>query len=269
MASCCRRRAITRDKHRGELRTAMYTFQITLHARPAEARCRRIGRAWRAGIILRWTCRPGARQRFGVSFEEASVALAQLPRMFIEPDGSFVWVSSSSEPHWQVDGVLYDRDERLLFVDLKGTCPATAFDQMLSAVDWPQTPVMLQLMREAVFVDEATFRAIAERARRLSRCEGGLPQHHRLFEQSHQITFAGRSRRELSHAMLHDGAFGQSRGVGPLETNRAQTIGQPSSRINCSSRAASTSPASANVRATRRHPIFAARANAVQGWPVP
>ena len=101
---------------------------------------------------------------FGVSFEEASVALAQLPRMFIEPDGSFVWVSSSSEPHWQVGRrCMYDRDERLLFVDLKGTCPATAFDQMLSAVDWPQAPVMLQLMREAVFVDEATFRAIAEK----------------------------------------------------------------------------------------------------------
>jgi hypothetical protein len=78
--------------------------------------------------------------------------------MFCEPDGSFVWVSSQGEPAWQVDGNLYDRNERLLFVDLKGTCPPREFDRLLGALGWPSTALMFQLTREAVFLDEAEFR---------------------------------------------------------------------------------------------------------------
>jgi hypothetical protein len=94
----------------------------------------------------------------GISFEEASARLTKLERMYCEPDGSLVWVSSQGEPAWQVDGNLYDRNERLLFVDLKGTCLAESFDRLLAALGWPQTSLMFQLTREAVFLDEAEFR---------------------------------------------------------------------------------------------------------------
>jgi hypothetical protein len=145
----------------------MYTFQITLHALPAEALPG--GSIEIDGQRYPTLDVPAQAQGtgFSVSFEETSVALAQLPRMFIEPDGSFVWVSPSGEPTWQIDGVLYDRDERLQFIDLKGSCPAAAFDHLLSAVGWPTTAVMLQLTREAVFVDEATFRWLAAAAKGL------------------------------------------------------------------------------------------------------
>ena len=99
----------------------------------------------------------------GCSFEVASQRLGQLERMFCEPDGSFVWVSSQGDPVWQVDGNLYDRDERLLFVDLKGTCPPDQFDRLLSALGWPETKLMFQLTREAVFLDEAEFRRLSAR----------------------------------------------------------------------------------------------------------
>jgi hypothetical protein len=81
--------------------------------------------------------------------------------MFLEPDGSFVWVSAAKETPWQLDGVLYDRNERLLYVDLKGACTAPAFDRLLGALGWPETPVMFQLAREAVFLDETEFRRYA------------------------------------------------------------------------------------------------------------
>ncbi len=139
----------------------MYTFQATLHARPAAAH---IGGALKLADLEYTTLdvpQQALAAAFDLSFEEAMQALAQLPRMFIEPDGSFVWVSAANEPAWQVDGVLYDRDERLLLVELKGNCPAAALDQILAAVGWPATPVMFQLMRQGVFVDEPTFRAIA------------------------------------------------------------------------------------------------------------
>ena len=80
-----------------------------------------------------------------------------------EPDGSFVWACSrSAEPadtgFWQVDGNAAERDGRLLLVDLKGSCPAAEFDRLLEAFGWPEQPVMMQLVRAAAFLDEATFR---------------------------------------------------------------------------------------------------------------
>lgn len=98
---------------------------------------------------------------FHRTFEDVLDGLAKLPRMFVEPDGSFVWVSSPGEPAWQLDGMLYDRDERLLYIELKGTCPAERLDQLLSVIDWPRTSVMFQLLREAVFLSEAEFRRYA------------------------------------------------------------------------------------------------------------
>jgi len=139
----------------------MYTFYITLHARPVEATSagtiERGGRTYPTLAVPQ----PALAKGFALSFEQAAAALARLPRMFIEPDGSFVWTSAAADVAWQVDGVLYDRDGHLLFVDLKGSCPPVEFDRLLAAVGWPASPVLFQLTREAVFIDEATFREMA------------------------------------------------------------------------------------------------------------
>ncbi len=99
---------------------------------------------------------------FDKSFEEVAEQLNRWPRMFIEPDGSFVWVAPQGEAPWQVDGVLYDRAGRLLYVELKGNCPEAEFDRFLAACGWPQAAVMFQLLRAAVFVDEQEFRCGAQ-----------------------------------------------------------------------------------------------------------
>jgi len=63
---------------------------------------------------------------FPVSFEAAATVLKNLPRFFFGPEGSFVWVASDNgELTWQVDGQLYDRQERVIYVKLKGSCPAS------------------------------------------------------------------------------------------------------------------------------------------------
>lgn len=142
----------------------MFFFHIAVHARAAEVvdgptlDLR--------GSSYRTLAAPAATfsATLPVTFEQAGEALAKLPRLYFEPDGSFVWVSSSGDPHWQVDGNLFDREGRLLFVDLKGSCPPEQFDQLLAAFGWPATPVMFQLLREAVFLDETEFRRFADSA---------------------------------------------------------------------------------------------------------
>lgn len=139
----------------------MYAFHISIHARPADAVCegeieldgRKVGTLRIAPDKLGTTS-------FACTFEAALENLSQLPRMYCEPDGSFVWVPSQGEPAWQVDGNLYDAAGRLLFVDAKGTCPTAQFDRMLSALGWPATAVMFQLVRQAVFLDEVEFRQL-------------------------------------------------------------------------------------------------------------
>ena len=137
----------------------MYTFYVTVHARPAGCGAgdsiQLSGGNVHTLNVARETL---SSTPMSVSFEEARERLVHLARMYCEPDGSFVWVSSQGEPAWQVDGNLYDLAERLLFVDLKGTCPPESFDKLLTAFGWPETQIMFQLTREAVFLDEAEFR---------------------------------------------------------------------------------------------------------------
>ena len=96
------------------------------------------------------------------SFEESLTSLERLPRMFVEPDGSFVWVGGG-DPTWQVDGNLFDQEDELAYVVLKGHCPPGSFDELLRCFGWPVTPMVFQLSREGVYVDEVTFRELAER----------------------------------------------------------------------------------------------------------
>jgi hypothetical protein len=137
----------------------LYRFHCSVHARPADAAS---GDPARLRDQIFSTIRVESAALgvpFTVSFEQAADALARLPRMYCEPDGSFVWVSGTDEPQsWQVDGVLYDRAGRLLHVDLKGECPADRFDQLLGAFGWPESEIIFQLAREAVFLDEPEFR---------------------------------------------------------------------------------------------------------------
>ncbi len=141
----------------------MYVFYTTVHARPPQAAT---GPAIElAHIKLATLIVPHAAlsQPLEISFEQAVARLEQLERMFCEPDGSFVWTSPHDSQAWQVDGNLFDRAGRLLFVDLKGSCPPEQFDRLLSAFGWPGTPVIFQLVREAVFLDEPEFRRWAGR----------------------------------------------------------------------------------------------------------
>jgi hypothetical protein len=138
----------------------LYQFHVSLHARPDEARpgpSRRL-----RGLDLPTVAVDASHLSLGfsISFEEACERLGKLPRMFVEGDGSFVWVGPAAS-RWQVDGQFIDRGGRLLLVDLRGTTPPADFDALLTALGWPQTRLLFQLAREAVFLEEAEFRRYA------------------------------------------------------------------------------------------------------------
>lgn len=94
---------------------------------------------------------------FAISFDDALESIARMEGVYAEPDGSVVGVDPAARA-WQFDAQLSDLGGRLLAVEIKGSCPTTVFDRLLSACGWPAAPVMAQLPRAGVFLDEATFR---------------------------------------------------------------------------------------------------------------
>lgn len=67
-------------------------------------------------------------------FEDVSDRLSKVDRLHMELDGSFVWVG----PDWQLDGMLYDHNDRIRYVDLKGHCELT---QWRLLIQWIADPV--------------------------------------------------------------------------------------------------------------------------------
>jgi len=95
---------------------------------------------------------------FPVTFDHTLKALTKLPRLDVEPDGFFVIAGESDGQRWQVDGHLYDFNDRLHRFELHGQCPADAFDALLAYLGWPATPLAFELVMEGVALDEANFR---------------------------------------------------------------------------------------------------------------
>ena len=141
----------------------MYRFQTSIHARHPQATEGLTVEVRGLALTTLQLPRDGSLTPLAVSFEEVAALLAPLPRMFIEPDGSFVWTSGGRDPAWQLDGVLYDAAGRLMYVELKGSCPVGQFDQLLAALKRPTGELMFQLIAEGVYLGEAEFRSYARR----------------------------------------------------------------------------------------------------------
>jgi hypothetical protein len=143
-------------------RDPFYAFEIALHARPSTS-----GAGGRhVDVWGEWPTLdvPPAvlAQPLSIGFDDAFARLAGLERMFVEPDGSFVWVGTHETRAWQIDGQALERDGRVLQIELRGLGPRTAFDRLLAAFGWPEQPLVMLLVRPAVLLDEAVFRRHAE-----------------------------------------------------------------------------------------------------------
>jgi len=142
----------------GPTNPGLYAFEAVLHRRPPDAAAGgRHTDEWGEWPTLA-VSREALSEPLTLGFDEAVERLARLPRMFVEPDGAFVWTSAAADRAWQVDGNLFERAGRVLLVDLKGSCPAADFDRLLTAFGWPDEALMVGLVRAGVFLDEPTFR---------------------------------------------------------------------------------------------------------------
>ncbi len=97
-----------------------------------------------------------------ITFEGCQAALLKLPRLDAEPDGYFVLAGEAEGLRWQVDGHLFESDNAMHRVEVHGVCPTETFDAVLSALGWPASPLLFQLVQEGVVLREAEFRLWAQ-----------------------------------------------------------------------------------------------------------
>jgi hypothetical protein len=126
-------------------------FHIALYARHSQAR------PGPGGTLVVPPDAPA--ELLPITFERAAEELARWPRLFFEPDGSFVWVAATgTSPRWQVDGQLWDAGAGLADVELHGDCPAEAFDQLAGLLGGADGLMVLSV-ESGVLCELSSFRA--------------------------------------------------------------------------------------------------------------
>jgi hypothetical protein len=135
----------------------MPSFHVLLQARPSQtldAGTLSAGDRELPAVRLEPSVRPPL---FDLTFEQAIERLEELPRMFVEPDGSFVWVSRQGPGAWQIDGQLNDGPQRLMNVELKGHASREQVQQLLSLLGWPQTSLLVQFVQQGLYTEVEPF----------------------------------------------------------------------------------------------------------------
>ncbi len=96
---------------------------------------------------------PGADPQAGVplsvSWEVALDRLMQLPRMFAEPDGSFLWSGEENNGGpWQLEGTLFDDGQVVRRVELAGNCSLARWQVFLAALDCDWHSISLESLND-------------------------------------------------------------------------------------------------------------------------
>lgn len=95
--------------------------------------------------------------RATTTFEQLAERLCAWPRLYFEPDGSFMLMGKADLESWQLEGQIHDGRGAVDSIELKGNCPLATFDELLLALGWaPADFLTLQLPRAlAISADEA------------------------------------------------------------------------------------------------------------------
>lgn len=134
-------------------------IHASLHARPAD---RLPIREIDVYGFHRRVCDVSANQLrhpLSVTFEELTDRFMAQPRLFCEPDGSFVWVGQDQddEHRWQIDGQLNDSAEGLMSIEVKFAGRITNLSTLWQLCGAPEQRLLVQLVQFGVYLETDEF----------------------------------------------------------------------------------------------------------------
>ena len=94
-----------------------------------------------------------------MDFDTLQARLAELPRMFLELDGSFMWAGSHLTNDWRIDGMIFENARTVRWVEIKGQCPLSAWDQLLMHLGHDMDPLVALWLPEQCFLEVEQVRS--------------------------------------------------------------------------------------------------------------
>lgn len=112
------------------------------------------------------TCKlpEGTQFSMACTWDEVFSRIGSLERMFPEPDGSFMWVGFEGNREWQLNGMVYDRAGVVQWCEIKGKCPLSDWETLLTCFGWPQHSLIAQFPREQAFVQIEELKHLWQRS---------------------------------------------------------------------------------------------------------
>lgn len=113
------------------------------------------------GAMLTRAIPPQGMGFFGCSFEQWMHKMLQRPGVYAEGDGSWSWTAQEKNergaPVWRMEGMIYDRDGKVFYVDVQGQCTADAWRDMVEALQARDERLSICLAELGVWVSASGF----------------------------------------------------------------------------------------------------------------
>ena len=114
------------------------------------------------GELLQQTEPPRKPGFFRHSFEQFMDITTAWSGVYAEGDGSWSWVAGEKnarrEPLWKVEGMIYDRADRIFYVELQGQIDNTAWPKLIEALGvWHEDRILICLTKQGVWVEAESF----------------------------------------------------------------------------------------------------------------
>lgn len=141
-------------------------WHVSVHAWPAGAVYHRPSCVFGQNLTVVQVTPEQLGQPLARSFDEVLDQLATLPRLFIEPDGSFVWVGcgDGGEDGWQIDGQLHEGATGLMTIELKLAGRRPDWRSVLHCAGWPAQRVLFHLVQLGLFLDDSAWQSLCSAA---------------------------------------------------------------------------------------------------------
>ena len=98
---------------------------------------------------------------FGVSYEQIEAELTKIPRLHIELDGSFVWVSAADVSH-KVNGQITDDGKQVMYIEFRGVATAEEIEPILAPLKSDRHELKFQMLPSGEVLNEPQFKGYLE-----------------------------------------------------------------------------------------------------------
>ncbi len=143
-------------------------FHVQLYCHP-KSTPQEIGEITYQGRKLRQAVQPTKTGFFECSFESLMAQMLKWSGVYAEWDGSWSWTATekneAGRPAWRLEGMMYDRDEHVFYIEMQGQCTLSAWRTIVDALQLSaEQQLGICLTKQGCWVEPASFEEWLEKS---------------------------------------------------------------------------------------------------------